>query len=166
VALATTMIALAISASVAHAASTRAEYVAQVDPICQTELAQEKAVIRPATKQVKHLEDQGFDPDKPSKPIGRVVARSYDRLAAVQRDADGQIAAVVSAPGDEAVVTSWLQQRATFTQLFQRAGQLFAHQRPRRFFRLLLKALAVEGDAERSLHEFRFASCGQIVPGF
>jgi hypothetical protein len=46
IALAITLIALAIIASTAAAASTRAEYVAQVDPICHAAHVKEKAAAQ------------------------------------------------------------------------------------------------------------------------
>jgi hypothetical protein len=161
-----TVIALAITTTAASAATTRAEYVAQVDPICQVEQAQEKAVLGPATRRVRRLEDRGLDPLKPAKPIARIIVHGYDRLAAIQRDADSRIASIPPAPGDEAVVSSWLQQRATFTELFQRSAHVLAHGHRRLFFRLLFKALGVQQTAEESIQDFGFGSCVQIVPGF
>jgi hypothetical protein len=166
IALAIVMVAMAIIAVPAWAATSRAEYVAQVDPICQQERASQKAVIRSFTKQVKTLEKRGFDPQKPSKPIGRVVIRGYDRLAMIQRAADSQIGGVIPAPGDEAITASWLQKRATFTQLFRRAGHVFAHQKRRSGLRLFVRALNTEGHAAALIGQFGFVYCVQIVPGF
>jgi hypothetical protein len=165
IALAIAVTALAVTATTAIAASTRAEYVAQVDPVCQVEQAQEKAVIGPAMRRVRHLEDRGLDAVKPAKPIARTIAGAYDRLAAIQRDTDSMIASIPPAPGDEAVVSSWLGQRAAFTDLFQRSAQAIAHQHRRRFFSLLFKAIGVEETAAESIQDFGFASCAQIVPG-
>jgi hypothetical protein len=156
---------LAIGVTAAFAASTRSEYVAQVDPVCQSELAQERAVTRPATKKVQRIETRGLDLDKELKLVGPIIARGYNRLAAIQRDADSMIASIPPAPGDEAVVSSWLGQRAAFTDLFQRSAQAIAHQHRRRFFSLLFKALGVEQTAAETIQEFGFASCVQIVPG-
>jgi hypothetical protein len=163
--LAISVIALAITATTAIAASSRAEYVAQVDPICQSEQAQEKAVIGPATKRVQRIEKRGLDLDKESKLVDPIIARGYDRLVAIQRDTDSMIASIPPAPGDEAVVSSWLGQRAAFTELFQRSAHAIAHQHHRRFFNLLFKAIGVEESAAESIQEFGFASCVQIVPG-
>jgi hypothetical protein len=165
IALAIAVVALAATATTAIAASTRAEYVAQVDPVCQVEQAKEKAVIGPAMRRVRHLEDRGLDPEKPAKPIARTIARGYDRLAAIQRDTDSTIASIPPAPGDEAVVSSWLGQRAAFTDHFQRSANAIAHQHRRRFVSLLFKAIEVAETAAESIQEFGFGSCVEIVPG-
>jgi hypothetical protein len=166
IALVITMIALAITATPAHGASTRAEYVAQVDPICKSELRTEKAVIRPAKKRYDRLVKRGLDPDKPSKPIGRLVIRVYDHLAQIQREADSQIATVPPAPGDESTVTTWLQDRAAFTRQFKQAGHAFGHQKLRRFYRLILGAYEHDERAEELIQDFGFSSCTDILPGF
>jgi hypothetical protein len=55
IAIAIALVALAASAGTARAASTRAEYVAQVDPICQSAVTQEAAAAQPLTAAVRRM---------------------------------------------------------------------------------------------------------------
>jgi hypothetical protein len=166
IALAILMFALAIAPSTASAASTRAEYVAQVDPICQQENISQKAVVRSLNKRVKLLAKRGFDRQKPSKPIARLIIRGYDRLAGIQRGANGSIALVTPAPGDQTTTSSWIQQRAAFATVFQRAGHLFAQQKQRKALALFFRALRIEDQAEHLIEPFGFRFCNRIFPSF
>lgn len=160
------LLAIAVFAAPANAATTRAEYVAQVDPICQQENISQKAVVRSLNKRVKRLAKRGFDPQKPSKPVARLIIRGYDRLAGLQRGANGSIALVTPAPGDQTTTSSWIQQRAAFATLFQRAGHLFAHQKQRKALGLFFRALRIEDQAEQLIEPFGFRFCNRIFPSF
>jgi hypothetical protein len=114
---------------------------------------------------VKALAKRGFDPQKPSKPIGRLIVHGYDRLAAFERISDSQIRTVSPAPGDEATAALWLQKRASFTKLLQRGGHLFAHQKQRKSLRLFLRALKTQDEAATIIDQFGFQYCVRILPG-
>lgn len=53
-----TMIALAITAPGAHAAATRAEYVAQVDPICQAAIGPQAKALNAFSKAFEHFKQR------------------------------------------------------------------------------------------------------------
>jgi hypothetical protein len=87
------LLAVAIAPAAASGAATRAEYVAQVDPICQSAIQDGKAALRKAT--------QGHPGDRRAR--GQGIVRKYTIFA----KARFQILAVDAAPGDEQIVHAW-----------------------------------------------------------
>lgn len=79
IAFAIAAVALAIAATSASAATTRAEYVAQVDPICQASKPRLTHEVRSYERRIRHLIQHGLDPDRPTKQALRVVVRFYDQ---------------------------------------------------------------------------------------
>jgi hypothetical protein len=153
-------VALAITASTAIAASTRAEYVAQVDPICQAAHAAGQAEVKRYERQVRRLTRHGFDPDHPSKALLRAAVGFADRIAKIERPSFAQIAAITPAPGDEATVAEWLRLRARETAYFQRAFHAFArNQKTHQFRRLSAKADKANLEAESLVGDWGFEHC-------
>src|SRR5215813_7323572 len=101
VAPAVVLIALALAATAAYAAATRAEYVAQVDPICRAANPKQNALLKALERRIKQLHRHGVDTETPAKRVIRIALRYYDRLAEIQRGENAQIAIVTPAPGDE-----------------------------------------------------------------
>jgi hypothetical protein len=87
------LLVAAITASSASGAATRGEYIAQVDPICQTAIQNGKAAVSKSTK--------GQHGDR--RALGQGIVRKYTIFA----KARFQILAVDAAPGDEQVVHAW-----------------------------------------------------------
>jgi hypothetical protein len=155
-------IGVAITATTAYAAATRAEYVAQTDPICRAALAKEQALARSLDRRVRQLEKRGVDTGASSKQVVRIFVRYFDQLAEIQRNENLQISMVTPAPGDESIVAQWLQKRQEASDLFQRGVQVFAHGKER-FSKKLVGMAAKRGFlAEELVQDFGFRSCDEI----
>lgn len=109
-------IALAIGATSASAASTRAEWVAQVDPICQNGQAQEAVVIQPLRRATKSA-SRHRDSRKLRRRLSRTFRRYYQQRAAIESAVNVQIAAVPPAPDDVSLVQVWLRARGELLDL-------------------------------------------------
>jgi hypothetical protein len=154
-ALAITLVAL--SPAPASAASTRAEYVAQVDPICHGIEVKEIAATRIFKRRIRHLHVRPVDLE--SKPVRRAAVRFYRSVLRSFRSGFDQIAAVPPAPGDEAVVSAWLQGLRKFERRFQRVIPLVARGEERKAGRALSRAFKVAGQADLRVQDFGFQHC-------
>jgi hypothetical protein len=167
IALAITGVALAIIATPANAAATRAEYVAQIDPICQSALARESATLKRFTRRVKRIRRHNPDVEvHPTKPFLRTVSAGYRQLAGEVSLANGQITPIAPAPGDELTASRWMQDRTAFAQAAQRAGQLIAHGALKRFLRAAIAMVNYEAAAREVIAGFGFTYCSKAPPGF
>ena len=167
IALAIAGVALAIIATPANAAATRAEYIAQVDPICQSALASESATLKQYTRRVKRIRKHHPDVEiHPTKQFLRTVSAGYRKLAGEVSLANSQITPITPAPGDEFTVSRWMQDRTAFAQAAQRAGRLIAHGNLKRFFRAAVAMLDYEAAARDVILGFGFTYCSQAPPGF
>jgi hypothetical protein len=120
IALAIALVALAITATSASAATTRAEFVAQADPICQNGQAQEAVAAQPllrATKRAKKHKNR-----KTRRRADRALATYFAQYALIERAVNAQIATVPPAPDDVSLVGVWLRARG---ELIDFEGQLF-----------------------------------------
>jgi hypothetical protein len=159
-----TVIALAIAATAAYGAATRAEYVAQVDPICQAGKTKLKRESRKYGHRIRALRKQGIDTEKPTKRVLRLAVRFYDRVARIQRSANQQIAAVPPAPGDEQLVAEWLRLRSKRIKLTNRAIHAYARSRKAHQFRRLMgRANTAEVNAESLVADFHFQHCTPLL---
>jgi hypothetical protein len=152
-------ITLAITATTALAASTRAEYVAQTDPICQAGNSREKTVLRSLKKSVGELRKRGIDTTEPTKPVVHVARRYYGRLVSIARNVIGEISLVAPAPGDEGTVSQWLQLSGQSVDLFQRGIDAFAHGKSHRYKQLMTKSSYRRGNADYLVRDFGFRYC-------
>jgi hypothetical protein len=107
----------ALSAAPANGAATRAEYVSQVNGIC----------VAANNQAAQDLKKVGKLPTKP-KALGRLLERGRRLFAAHV----ARLAAVTAAPGDEAIVATWVdslwQMKRTydrFTRVFKRVLPAF-----------------------------------------
>jgi hypothetical protein len=145
--------------STAHAASTRAEYVAQVDPICQGGISKEKAAYRALRKDADRLKKRGIDTSSPTKPVVRLARRYSARVVPIARSIHHRILLVTPAPGDEAAVSQWLQGLEEATDLFERAFDAFAHRNVHRYKQLLTKSSYRRLNADGFVQDFGFKYC-------
>ena len=106
------LIVLAVTASPASAAATRAEYVAQTDAICASAERETKDLFRKSKKAFGKLGNAGSGKSKKAKKAARKLMR---KLAKILERSNGifermlrDISAIAPAPGDEAQVTGWL----------------------------------------------------------
>ena len=168
IALAITAIALAITVPPAYGASTRAEYVAQVDPICQTAAKPEAKAYYGQVRANRKLYLQiqaGVPRRRAYEHYFRRAVRFIRRRERVYSGETTQISAVPPAPGDEQVVGQWLQKRVESAELLDRAI-VAAH---RRKFSNMAGfedfAGAAEADGENFVADFGFRYCTPIPSG-
>jgi hypothetical protein len=161
VALTTTMIALATT-STAHAAATRAEYVAQVEPICQTAYFAEKAAYKIFQRRIKKAAQQIRRHGRPRKDARSTLFSFYGRMRQVSRTMDAAIQPIPPAPGDEAAVQAWLAGRERSITLNARALRALRRAKSRRFLTLFFKGIDTEGAAVSSVQDFGFSYCTRV----
>jgi hypothetical protein len=162
VALATIVIALAITVTTALAAATRAEYVAQVDPICQsTGQPEGKAAFAylKALNKFNHQIAAGVRRKKAINPFVRQTTKFFGRVSRIEAAATFQIAGVPPAPGDESTVAVWIQQRTESTGLLNQAIAALKHRRLNAFMRLTNQWTAKIDESEATVAGFGFRYC-------
>jgi hypothetical protein len=119
-AIAVAVAVLALSATSATAATTRAEYVAQVDPICLAGLNQEAVAANPLLKAVKRA--KRHPGRKTDRRLSRALRSYFGQYTAIEHSVNDQIAAVPPAPDDVSLVGVWLRARG---ELIDLEGRLF-----------------------------------------
>jgi hypothetical protein len=137
IALAITVIAFAITAATAYGASTRAEYVAQVDPICQTA---QRPVFRAISEWLRVVEKAGRADNPPSgfnvpDELIRPAVKFINRLTHVYAGITTKIAAIPPAPGDEGLVGSWLERRRVVVRELRTATHALKDRDRKRYIR-------------------------------
>jgi hypothetical protein len=156
VAVATTMVALAITPT-ASAAGTRVEYVAQVNPICQAQHNQAKTAHRSYKKRIRPFIKRGIEPLP--KAAVRIYLRYQREIVRLRRTADAQILAVPPAPTDRSTVSEWLRLRGAATDFVERSARAVAHGNSRWAGQLLTKANDREFKAELLVQDFGLDAC-------
>jgi hypothetical protein len=157
IALASMLIALAINPAVAPAASTRAEYVAQVDPICHAADLKSKRLTRkhhlPRVIELGDLRSGDRDDQL-------IVAR---QLALGAHKVVGPFIAAISPipppPGDEAVIAKWIGDYRFFMRNSIRAVAAIRHGKPRRAYHLVIVTFPGILDDIETLGPWGFQYC-------
>jgi hypothetical protein len=161
-AIAAGLVAMAIPVAPASAASTRAEYVAQVDPICQAGLAQETAAARPLVKKLHRLKKHARSREarrRADKRRMRAVARFYDFVAVVEQGVTAQIASIPPAIEDTSLVQVWLRARGEEVIATQRLFRSLAKGDFLGAFSLLFEVSAKSEEASDLVRDFGFQYC-------
>lgn len=171
-------IAAVFAAPTAQATATRADYVAQAEPVCQSHLNKLKPFAKKVAKRINRLFKHAPKRAKPRtkkqtrKDLRRLAsffgltARIELKTATVIRETNASLATLVPAPGDEAVVASWLDSRrvdATNLATFGKAIKSFARRikKGKLFFK---GGPAAPGDPTNILNHLK--ATDQIVAGF
>jgi hypothetical protein len=173
------LLLLGVAAASSYGASTRAEYVAQVDAICLTSIAQTTLARqrgdRLVNKQNKRLAKKDRRIEKSGKlttrPLKKVRARAARQLgrafnltfglpASIFDTYTNQIAAVTPAPGDEATVANWLASRRTYVQLTYGVVRSARHLKPFEILPKILAATKARHQGEQLIAGFGFTYCG------
>jgi hypothetical protein len=155
--------AIAIVASPAQAAVTRADYVAQVDPICQAAASQEDSALQPVLRAVKR--SQGHH--RPSRKAERRLKRRYttylSQKAAIERAANDQIAAVPPAPDDVSLIQVWLRARNELVGL--ETGLLSViKDKPSQGIASFIRLIGLEEEVYDLVRDFGFQYCNASPP--
>jgi hypothetical protein len=164
IAIATALIAMAISASSADAATTRAEWVAQVDPICQNGQAQEAIAAQllfGALRRAKKHPNR-----KTSRRADRALAVYFFQYANIERAVNTQIATIPPAPDDVSLVQVWLRARAELLDLETRliTGNVKTGKGLKGFtqaFSLLFELFGRQQEVTDLVRDFGFQHCSQ-----
>ena len=162
---ATTALAIAlIAAPTAHAASTRAEYIAQVDPICQSFGPSLHKAQKAYSKEYKEWERRLSKGTL--KGWERQTHRTSQALRAfVQIDAGltDQIAAVPPPAADAGTANAWLTGRNNGERWAFAAAKAFDRFKFNRFDKQLVRANKEYAAGLRAISGFGFQVCGVSV---
>jgi hypothetical protein len=123
---------IAVWTAPANAASTRAEYIAQVEPMCRANLGPRQQTFAGEVRAFKkwaRLSNKGTL--KAWVNQTHKFARALERHVQVHNTLTDQISAVPPPPEDTQLVANWLMLRNEYERLTQSAAQAlhaFAHQ--------------------------------------
>lgn len=159
------VVLVAVWATPANAASTRAEYVAQVDPICQSFVGPNDDAVRAYLKNEKLLAPVAKHGTlKQFVAQTKRIARSLRRLAGIKANLTNQIATVPPPTEDFATVGAWLDYRRQEEAHVRSAASILIQFRPyKQYFRKLDMADAADGAATRTVSGLGFQVCEVIV---
>jgi hypothetical protein len=156
----------AVAVTPAHAASTRAEYIAQVDPICQSFVSLENDAYRAYRKNSKrwfHLASSGTL--KAWLNASRRTSKSLLRFTQIDSRLNEQIAAVSPPAADAGTVGTWLNDRRQADAFSASAAA--ALNRPvvqvGKYFKRVKQANAAAAASLRAIEGFGFQVCGVTV---
>lgn len=156
------MVALAITAPGAQATATRAEYVAQVDPICQAAIGPQAKALNAFSKAFEHFKQRvksGRITKGTFTKLLRQTAGFLSRFKGIGANVTTQIEAVPPPPRDEGTVTLWLLNRRAAEELVDSAVSALKHYRLKAYFRLIARAEATEAGARVLVSSFGFRYC-------
>jgi hypothetical protein len=151
-----------VAVAPADAASTRAEYIAQVDPICQSFVDPANvAVNRELQSFDKWLRNGGISgKGKAWKRATRRLAGSLKGLAQIRASLTAQIAAVPPPPDDAETVGRWLDARRQSEALATSAALALRTFKIRLFNKRFLAAATAYVTSGRAISGFGFQVCG------
>jgi hypothetical protein len=157
---------IAVWASPADAASTRAEYIAQVDPICQPFVGPENVAYKAYRKNAKrwdHLAVSGSL--KAWLNATRRTSKSLTRFVQLDVTLVEQIAAVPPPAADAGTVGTWLDDRRQANALTASAAAALNRPIPGidKYFKQVKRANAWAAAAQRAIDGFGFQVCGVLV---
>jgi hypothetical protein len=151
-------LAVLLVAAPAQGAATRAEYVAQVDPICQAaapELKRSLAAVRePSPARIEQL-----DPKEGLKRVARSFGKALGRTNKVLTAMTTRIATVPAAPGDELTVADWILNQRSAEDLLGRAARAGKRGKFFRMFPLLQGYEEAVAALRASVRGFGFRHC-------
>jgi hypothetical protein len=155
---------IAVGAVPANGAATRAEYIAQVDPICETFVGQ---VNNAKTAYNRNYKLWVRDLSKGTlknwvKQTGR-TARSLRALSEIHAGLTDQIAPVPPLANDAVAVGTWLNDRRQAETFANAAASAFGHFKFDQSNKKLRQANLIEAAGIRAIAGFGFQVCGVSV---
>jgi hypothetical protein len=164
IALGIAVIALAIGTGTASAATTRADWVAQVDPICQSASQPAGNATRAYFKILKSAGKHAKNPKQLSHILTAGALRFLRRLATIYSDITERVAVIPPAPGDEAAIAAWLDGRRAAKADVDRALGLGKHGKGKKASRFFTQASQAESQGTANVQDFGLSVCvGQTV---
>jgi hypothetical protein len=141
------LIAAAISATTAQAASTRAEYVAQVDPICANELAGAKRTLG------------GVNGDLRKGRFGP-AATKFARATKVFHKGVEAVAAIPPPAPDTSLINQWIGMLRRQVPLAHRAVRVLrSHSSGRRVDRSIDRLFKLSDRTQALIQDYGFGDC-------
>jgi hypothetical protein len=155
--------AVCMSAAPAQAATSRAEYIAQVDPICQSVMPSLDQTWAAYNRNYKHWIRQATHGTlKAWVKQTRRTAAALNRLNQVEISLTNQLAAIPPAPGDEAVIGTWLSYRRQSDGLGMAAAVALNHIQVSKFFKLARQADKAAYAGVQVAETVGFQVCDQV----
>jgi hypothetical protein len=156
---------VAACADTAFAAATRAEYVAQTDPICQAgqrDMRAEAKRQNPAIKRIAAKLQQHADMltrEQEDDLLGKIAAKEFSPTLKVFPRVTTQVAAVAAAPGDQTAVSRWLGARGAYSTLIRKAVHAASRGKTPTYGRLIERATGKLIEGEIPVEGFGFRFC-------
>lgn len=150
IAISIALVALTIGVGSANAAATRAEYVAQADPICQAGLNQVGKRLPGLIKRIAR---------RPN--ITPPVAFAYGLALGgkIFAQETNKLAAIAPPPGDEATVGGWLDGHRTYKRKLDTAVAAGKHKKKKQMLRRFKQAAVAVAQANQLVADFGFQYC-------
>jgi hypothetical protein len=170
-AVAAAVIVALVAASPAPGAATRAEYIAQVEPICQQANAaakrQARKINRALKKSLKKAQIQAEN-GKPGLVFADVFTIAIIKLVGPENRlferTTASIRAIPPAPGDETVVNAWLAGRTESTELTWDALKAGKNRKANRMFALLDDSTVALRKGQQPVQAFGLNHCFIELP--
>ncbi|HWW67164.1 MAG TPA: hypothetical protein VNY83_04205 [Solirubrobacterales bacterium] len=142
------IVATLVVVSIAHAAGgpTRAEYVAQVEPICEANTLASQRILAGARDKVRQ------------KKLASAGAQ-FIRAAAAFGKATGEIAAVPRPPADELKLTKWVEHLRLVQSYLRKAGGALKNGNRNSTTIDVIKLRSAGNAANNVVYDFEFHYC-------
>jgi hypothetical protein len=163
--IAAALTALVVLAAPAYGAATRAEYVAQADPICQNgqrDMRAEAKRQNPGVKKIARKLQQQHEMltgEEENALLGKLAAKEFAPTLKVFPRVTAQIAALAPAPGDLTAVTQWLDARRAYSTLIAKAIRAARRGKTPTYNRLIENATGKLIEGEIPVEGFGFRFC-------
>ena len=145
----------------ASAATTRAEYIAQVDPICQTFVDPESSALSAYHKTYKRwVHDFSHGSLKGWVRQTKRTVATLRQFTLVHSSMTEQVAAVPPTPADARLISTWLEGRRQADGYATAAASSLNRFQISRFFKLIRQADSMEAAGLRAINGFGFQVCG------
>jgi hypothetical protein len=167
--------AAALLPGTAQAASTRAEYVAQVDQICGRS-SRDSGRLGPRLKtlfgpKARSPQPEPGSPPRTKKQIRRALNRFINHIAAIlaifNREFSStteQIALVPPAPGDEAAVAQWIGGLRQYVSYIAESLHALRHHKPRAALAFQRQAIDALNAGGAAVQGFGISVCTTSLP--
>jgi hypothetical protein len=128
-AIATALVAVVTGSATAHAASTRADYAAQVNPICASATAQDQQLTARSEEELRRIHQalkkvEGRKREKLLARDRKLSSALPDQHLRIRYSELARLRAVPAAPGDEGLVATWLDGRKQSLDLTSKVNSI------------------------------------------
>jgi hypothetical protein len=142
------LLLIGLAAAPSYGASTRAEYIAQADPICAPRLAR-----------VTHLTN--LSASAVNRERFKQAAQKWRRARSTFADGISQLAAITPPPADAAVVSAWLDSLRRQLPIANKVLSAMARGNRNAILRRLFQLADASSETQDMVRGFGFQSCDQ-----